>query len=81
MSLVTKIFGTRSEREIKRIMPLVQKIDDLEDSYRRLTDEELKHKTVEFRERLARGETLDDILPEAFATVREAADRGTTESS
>ncbi len=75
MSLVTKIFGTRSEREIKRIMPLVQKIDDLEDSYRRLTDEELKHKTVEFRERLARGETLDDILPEAFATVREAADR------
>ncbi len=75
MSLVTKIFGTRSEREIKRIMPLVEKIDALEDGYRALTDEELKHKTVEFRERLAGGETLDDILPEAFATVREAADR------
>ncbi|MBR5708813.1 MAG: preprotein translocase subunit SecA [Oscillospiraceae bacterium] len=75
MSLVTKLFGTRSEREIKRMMPLVEKIDALEDAYRALTDAELQHKTVEFRERLANGETLDDLLPEAFATVREAAGR------
>ena len=75
MSLVTKLFGTRSEREIKRIMPLVEKIDALDGEYRALTDAQLQHKTVEFRERLSKGETLDDILPEAFATVREAADR------
>ena len=75
MSLVTKLFGTRSEREIKKIMPLVERIDALEESYRALTDAELQHKTVEFRERLAKGETLDDLLPEAFATVREAAGR------
>ncbi|MBR5114006.1 MAG: preprotein translocase subunit SecA [Oscillospiraceae bacterium] len=75
MSLVTKLFGTRSEREIKRIMPLVEKIDALENEYRALSDPQLQHKTVEFRDRLAKGETLDDILPEAFAAVREAADR------
>ena len=75
MSLVTKLFGTRSEREIKRIMPLVEKIDALENEYRALSDAQLQHKTVEFRDRLAKGETLDDILPEAFAAVREAADR------
>lgn len=70
-----KVFGTYSDREIKRIEPLVAQIEALEDSMRQLTDEELSHKTVEFRERLANGETLDDLLPEAFATVREAADR------
>ena len=70
-----KVFGTYSDREIKRIEPLVAKIEALEDDMRQLTDEELSHKTVEFRERLANGETLDDLLPEAFATVREAADR------
>ena len=75
MGLFTKLFGTHSEREIKRLMPQVQKVLDLEDSYRRLTDEELRAKTPEFKERLARGETLDDILPEAFAAIREAADR------
>lgn len=70
-----KVFGTYSDREIKRIEPLVAKIEALEDGMRQLSDEELSHKTVEFRERLANGETLDDLLPEAFATVREAADR------
>ncbi len=70
-----KVFGTYSDREIKRIEPLVAQIEALEDGMRQLSDEELSHKTVEFRERLANGETLDDLLPEAFATVREAADR------
>ena len=75
MSIITKLFGTRSEREVKKIMPIVEKIEALEDEYRRLSDEELKAKTPEFKQRLAGGETLDDILPEAFATVREAGDR------
>ncbi len=75
MSIVTKIFGTRSSREVKKIMPLVEKIEALEDQYRSLTDEQLKAKTPEFKERLASGETVDDILPEAFAAVREASDR------
>ncbi len=75
MSIITKLFGTRSEREVKKIMPIVEKIEALEDEYRRLSDEELKAKTPGFKQRLAGGETLDDILPEAFATVREAGDR------
>ena len=75
MSIVTKIFGTRSSREVKKIMPTVAKIEALEEEYRKLTDEQLKAKTAEFRQRLNNGETMDDILPEAFATVREAGDR------
>lgn len=73
MNIFTKIFGTHSDREIKRIMPIVEKIESLEDEYGKLSERELKAKTVEFKERLAKGETLDDILPEAFATIREAA--------
>ncbi|MBQ7566150.1 MAG: preprotein translocase subunit SecA, partial [Oscillospiraceae bacterium] len=75
MGLFDKVFGTRSEREVKKIMPLVNKVLALEDEYRALTDEELAGKTAIFRERLAAGETLDDLLPEAFASAREAADR------
>jgi len=75
MGLITKLFGTRSEREIKRIMPLVDKILALEEEYKALSEEDLKAKTAQFKERLASGETLDDLLPEAFAAVREAADR------
>ena len=75
MGLFTKIFGTRSEREVKKLEPTVNAVMALEDSYRKLTDEQLRAKTQEFRDRLAAGETLDDLLPEAFATVREAADR------
>ena len=74
---IDKIFGTHSDREIKLIMPQVKKILDLEESYRALSDDELKHKTIEFKERLNSGETLDSILPEAFATVREASRRVT----
>ncbi len=75
MGLFTKVFGTYSQRELKSIYPIVDKITSLEDEYKKLTDAELQAKTPEFKERLAKGETLDDILPEAFATVREAADR------
>ena len=75
MGLFTKLFGTRSEREIKQIRPTVDKILSLENEYRNLSEEALKAKTQEFKDRLAGGETLDDILPEAFAAVREAADR------
>ena len=75
MGLFTKVFGTHSERELKKITPIVDKIEAMEEQYRKMTDEELKAKTPEFKARLEKGETLDDILPEAFATVREAADR------
>ena len=75
MGLFTKVFGTYSQRELKSIYPIVDKITALEDEYRQLTDAELQAKTPEFKERLANGETLDDILPEDFAAVREAADR------
>ena len=75
MGLITKLFGTYSERELKSIWPIVHKIEDMEAEYKALTDAQLQAKTPEFKERLANGETLDDILPEAFATVREAADR------
>ena len=75
MGLFTKLFGTRSQRELKKIQPQVDKILALEGEYKSLSEEALKAKTGEFRERLAKGETLDDLLPEAFAAVREAADR------
>ena len=75
MGFLDKIFGSHSERELKRLEKTVKAVMDLEEEYRQLTDEQLKHKTVEFRERLDKGETLDDLLPEAFATVREASDR------
>ena len=75
MSVFTKIFGTHSEREVKRIIPIVDKIEALAPEFEKLTDEQLQAKTPEFKERLANGETLDDILPEAYATVREAATR------
>ena len=75
MGLFTKLFGTRSEREIKQIRPTVDKILSLENEYRNLSEEALKAKTQEFKNRLEQGETLDDILPEAFAAIREAADR------
>ena len=75
MGLLTKLFGTRSEREIKKIQPTVDKILALEEEYKALSEEELKGKTALFKERLAQGETLDDLLPEAFAAIREAADR------
>ena len=75
MGLFTKVFGTYSQRELKSIYPIVDKITALEDEYKQLTDAELQAKTPEFKGRLANGETLDDILPEAFAAVREAADR------
>ncbi len=75
MGLVVKIFGTHSEREVKRIIPIVDKIEALEPEYVKLSDDELKGKTIEFKNRLKNGETLDDILVEAYATVREAAKR------
>lgn len=75
MNLVQKIFGTHSERELKLINPIVDKIEALRPAMVALTDEELRNNTKLFKERLAAGETLDDILPEAFATVREAARR------
>ena len=75
MSLVDKIFGTHSERELKRIMPTIDKIVGMRDDMMKLTDAQLRENTKLFKERLAKGETLDDLLPEAFATVREAARR------
>ncbi|MDY2594182.1 MAG: preprotein translocase subunit SecA [Oliverpabstia sp.] len=75
MKLVEKFFGTHSSRELKRIMPLVDKIEDLRPTMQAMSDDELKDQTRKFKERLAKGETLDDLLPEAFATVREAAKR------
>ena len=75
MGLFDKLFGTRSEREIKRIQPLADKVLGLESEYKALSDDALKAKTAEFKARLAEGETLDDLLPEAFAAIREAADR------
>ena len=74
-SLAEKIFGTHSDREIKLIMPMVNKVLSLKDEFSRLSDEQLKNKTIEFKNRLSNNESLDSILPEAFATVREAAKR------
>ena len=76
MGLMKKIFGDYSSRELKSIYPIVDKIEAMADEYKAMSDEALRAKTTEFKERLQNGETLDDILPEAFATVREAADRG-----
>jgi preprotein translocase subunit SecA len=73
MSILRKIFGDYSDKEIKRIIPIVDKIEALDSKMQGMTDEELKNKTFEFKERLQKGETLDDILPEAFAVVREGA--------
>ena len=75
MGLITKIFGTRSQREIKQLMPLVNKTEALEESCKALSDEELRAKTEEFKNRYAQGESLDNLLPEAFAVCREAASR------
>ncbi|WP_167957822.1 preprotein translocase subunit SecA [Anaerosporobacter faecicola] len=75
MGLVSKLFGTHSERELKRISPIVDKIEALEPEFEKLSDDELKNKTKEFKQRLENGETLDDILVEAYATVREASKR------
>ena len=73
MSIISKLFGSRSQREVKAVLPLVDKIEALEEEYKALTDAQLQAKTPEFKQRLKNGETLDDILPEAFATCREAA--------
>ena len=73
--IARKIFGTANNRFIKKQYKIVEQINALEDDFIKLSDEELKNKTLEFRSRLKEGETLDDILPEAFATVREAAKR------
>ena len=70
MGLFTKLFGTPSQREIKKIRPLMEKVLALEEAYKELSDEDLKAKTRQFKNRLAQGETLDDLLPEAFATAR-----------
>ena len=75
MNMFSKVFGSRSQREVKRIMPLVEKIESLRPEMQKLSDEELKGKTREFKKRLEEGETLDDLLPEAFAVVREAGKR------
>lgn len=75
MSILKKIFGTSSSKEVKRLMPIVNKIEGMAEQYQKLSDAELQAKTPEFKARLAQGETLDDILPEAFAALREAADR------
>lgn len=75
MGLFTKLFGTRSEREVKKLEPQVEAVMALEEPYKKLTDQELRAKTQEFKDRYASGETLDALLPEAFAVCREAADR------
>ena len=75
MNVFSKVFGTHSQREVKRIMPLVEKTEALRPEMQKLTDEELRDKTREYKKRLEEGATLDDLLPEAFATVREAAKR------
>ncbi len=69
------LFKTYSEKEVKRVKPIVEKINSLEPEVQKLSDDELRNKTVEFKDRLAKGETLDSILPEAFAVVREASKR------
>ena len=75
MNILKAIFGNYSEKEIKRIIPIRDKVLSYEEEYRALSDTELRNKTAEFKDRLSAGETLDDIMPEAFAACREAADR------
>src|ERR1044071_9378608 len=72
-TLLTKIFGSKNERELERLLPNVQIINDFEPAIQKLTDEQLRAKTAEFQEKLNQGATLEDILPEAFAVVREAS--------
>jgi preprotein translocase subunit SecA len=74
-AVLTKIFGTKNERELKKMWPRVAEINSYEPVFEKLSDEQLRGKTAEFKERLAKGETLDDLLPEAFAVVREASKR------
>ena len=75
MNIIQKIFGTHSQNELKRVYPIADAVMALDEDMQRLSDEELKAKTKEFKDRLENGETLDDILPEAYAVVREAASR------
>ena len=75
MSILTTIFGSHSERELKKIKPIADKTESFAEQYSKFTDAQLRAKTDEFKKRLDEGETLDDILPEAFATVREASKR------
>ena len=75
MGIFSKIFGTYSEKEVKRVMPIIEKINSLEPEIEKLSDKELRNKTDYFKSELANGKTLDDILPEAFAVVREASKR------
>ncbi len=75
MNIIQKIFGTHSQNELKRVYPIADAVMALDEDMQKLSDEELKAKTKEFKERLENGETLDDILPEAYAVVREAASR------
>ena len=74
-TIITKIFGTKNEREIKKLWPIVDEINQHFESYKSLSDSELQNKTLEFQERLAADETLDDILPEAFAVVKDSCRR------
>ena len=75
LNLLTKVFGSKNERELKRFEPIVEKINALEPEIQALSDEQLKARTAVFKQRIDQGEALDDILPEAFATVREASMR------
>ena len=75
MGLLSKVIGTHSEREVKRVIPIVDKIEGMEPEMEKMSDEALRAKTDEFKKRLSEGETLDDILPEAYAVVREASKR------
>ena len=75
MGFLNKLFGTNMAKEFKRVEPLVKKVEALEEEYKNLTDAQLQAMTPEFQERYRNGETLDDLLPEAFAACREAADR------
>ena len=79
MNIIQKIFGTHSQNELKRVYPIADAVMALDEDMQRLSDEELKAKTKEFKDRLENGETLDDILPEAYAVVREAASRRSEE--
>ena len=80
MNLLKLIFGTKNQRDVKKLLPIVHKVNAIEEQYQSLSEEQLKAKTQEFRDRLAKGETLDDLLPEAYATVKNACRRlvGTT---
>ena len=81
MGLFAKLFGSRSQREVKSLNPIVNRIEALEEEYKQLTDQQLRDKTDEFRARLAQGETLDDLLPEAFATCWVCAPIGCSSSA